>query len=35
MLGRRVADVVSVQTPGGDEEWRIVASRYRDRGARL
>lgn len=30
MFGRRVADVVSVQTPGGDEELQIVAIRYRD-----
>jgi transcription elongation factor GreB len=28
LLGRRVADVVSVRTPGGDEELQITSIRY-------
>jgi transcription elongation factor GreB len=28
LLGRRVADIVSVQTPGGEEELRITSIRY-------
>ncbi len=28
LLGRRVSDIVSVRTPGGDEELQITSIRY-------
>jgi transcription elongation factor GreB len=34
LLGRRVADVVSVRSPGGEDELTIVAIDYEDAGAR-